>query len=133
MAKIRESSRASGPLRRSRVAEGVAREKAARPPADAFRFGAAAIDRPKLRATLVRKTQDLTLRELKLIDFFLAHPDEALSRDQLLNAAWGIDYLGTTRTLDQHIVQLRKKVEKNPADPGAILTVHGVGYRYRPS
>jgi DNA-binding response OmpR family regulator len=50
----------------------------------------------------------------------------------LLNAAWGIDYLGTTRTLDQHIAQLRKKVEPHPDSPVAILTVHGVGYRYEP-
>jgi len=48
----------------------------------------------------------------------------------LLNAAWGVDYFGTTRTLDQHIVQLRKKVEASPETPVAIVTVHGVGYRY---
>jgi DNA-binding response OmpR family regulator len=102
---------------------------AAAPP-DAFAFGAAQIDRKKMRATRGKKTEDLTVREIKLIDIFRAHPDEVLSRDQLLNAAWGINYLGTTRTLDQHIVQLRKKIEKDPEEPAAILTVHGVGYRY---
>jgi DNA-binding response OmpR family regulator len=48
----------------------------------------------------------------------------------MLNAVWGIDYLGTTRTLDQHIAQLRKKLESDPATPVLIKTVHGVGYRY---
>ena len=57
----------------------------------------------------------------------------SLGRDQLLNAAWGIDYQGTTRTLDQHIAQLRKKVEREAAEPEVILTVHGVGYRYCPA
>jgi DNA-binding response OmpR family regulator len=42
---------------------------------------------------------------------------------------WGVDYFGTTRTLDQHVAQLRKKVETEPDHPSAIVTVHGVGYR----
>jgi len=102
------------------------------PPA-VFAFGAAQIDCKQMRATRGKQTADLSARELKLIEFFRAHPDEVLSRDQLLNAAWGINYLGTTRTLDQHIVHLRKKIEKAPEEPAAILTVHGVGYRYQPA
>jgi DNA-binding response OmpR family regulator len=74
----------------------------------------------------------MTAREMRLIEIFAAHPDEVMSRDALLNAGWGMHYFGTTRTLDQHIAQLRKKVESEPAAPRAILTVHGVGYRYRP-
>jgi DNA-binding response OmpR family regulator len=42
---------------------------------------------------------------------------------------WGVEYYGTTRTLDQHVAQLRKKVERKPEEPETILTVHGVGYR----
>ncbi len=74
--------------------------------------------------------QDLTERELILIRTFCDHPGEVLNRDNLLNAGWGIDYLGTTRTLDQHIAKLRKKIEADPAHPELITTVHGVGYRY---
>ena len=71
----------------------------------------------------------LTARELSLLEVFHAHKGEVLSRDQLLNQVWGIDYLGTTRTLDQHVAQLRKKVEAgNHAE--LIKTVHGVGYKY---
>ncbi len=61
---------------------------------------------------------------------FAAHPGEVLTRDALLNAVWGIDYFGTTRTLDQHVAQLRKKVEADPEQARSIATVHGVGYRY---
>lgn len=73
---------------------------------------------------------DISRRELSLILYFYAHPGEVLSRDDILNAVWGINYLGTTRTLDQHIAQLRKKIEPDPSTPGVITTVHGVGYRY---
>ena len=88
------------------------------------------MDRKKFTAARGKKVHALTARELKLIEFFHAHPGEVLGRDALLNAVWGIDYLGTTRTLDQHIAQLRKKLEKDPARPAIILTVHGAGYRY---
>jgi len=105
------------------------------PPAlpDSFSFGLATIDRKKMRGSRGKQSFDITTRELKLIELFVTHPDEALSRDALLNGAWGVNYLGTTRTLDQHIVQLRKKVEKDPANPLTILTVHGIGYRYQPA
>ncbi|HEY0943983.1 MAG TPA: response regulator transcription factor [Opitutaceae bacterium] len=96
-----------------------------------FRLGAAEIDRRKFTATLAgRAPAALTLRELKLAEVFARHPDEVLVRDALLNAVWGVDYFGTTRTLDQHVAQLRKKIEPRPDEPAAILTVHGVGYRY---
>jgi DNA-binding response OmpR family regulator len=50
-----------------------------------------------------------------------------------LNEIWGVKYHGTTRTVDQHIAQLRKKVESNPSQPRYITTVHGIGYRYEPN
>ncbi len=97
---------------------------------DPLAFGPTTIDRKRYRATRGDAGFDLSARELKLIEQFCAHPGEVLSRDQLLNAVWGISYYGTTRTLDQHIAQLRKKIEPDPASPTVITTVHGVGYRY---
>jgi DNA-binding response OmpR family regulator len=98
-----------------------------------FRFGTAEVDRRKFTATVPgRGAVALTARELKLLEVFAAHPGEVLSRDALLNAVWGVNYFGTTRTLDQHVAQLRKKVERDPESPEAILTVHGVGYRHAP-
>jgi DNA-binding response OmpR family regulator len=100
---------------------------------DVFAFGACEVDRKTLQIQRDGKTAPLTLRELHLLETFCRHPGEALSRDMLLNEVWGIDYLGTTRTLDQHIANLRKKVEVEPASPTVITTVHGVGYRFQPS
>ena len=96
---------------------------------DRFELGSAVVDRKTFTVQRGRTEHPLTARELKLLELFYLHPGEVLSRDHLLNEAWGIEYYGTTRTLDQHIAQLRKKVEKNPAKPTVILTVHGVGYR----
>jgi DNA-binding response OmpR family regulator len=94
-----------------------------------FLFGTAEIDRRKFTATANGETQALTARELKLAELFATHAGQVLSRDALLNAVWGVEYLGTTRTLDQHVAQLRKKiVPAGGRDP--IATVHGVGYRY---
>jgi DNA-binding response OmpR family regulator len=95
-----------------------------------FRFGFAEIDVRQFRGRLGSKTFDLSAREMKLLQFFYAHPGEVLTREQLLNAVWGINYLGTTRTLDQHIAQLRKKIESDPKNPRVIITAHGIGYRY---
>jgi DNA-binding response OmpR family regulator len=73
----------------------------------------------------------LTARELKLAEVFAAHAGEVLTREALLNSVWGVDYFGTTRTLDQHVAQLRKKIDVDAEDTAsAIVTVHGVGYRY---
>lgn len=70
----------------------------------------------------------LTDREINLLEFLAHHKGEVLGRDKILNELWGIEYLGTTRTLDQHIAQLRKKlVTVIGRDP--IQTIHGVGYR----
>jgi DNA-binding response OmpR family regulator len=112
-------------LRRSRAA-GDGKEVELSP---VFRLGAAEIDRRKFTAKISGRTSELTARELRLAEVFAAHPGEVLTRDALLNAVWGVDYFGTTRTLDQHVAQLRKKVEAAPETPVAILTVHGVGYR----
>lgn len=76
------------------------------------------------------KSVSLSARELKLLQIFAAHPREVLSRDKLLNEVWGYEYYGTTRTLDQTIVQLRKKLSDVGADPKQIDTVHTVGYRW---
>lgn len=74
----------------------------------------------------------MSLRDVKLLALFAEHPGEVLDRDQLFNAGWGIDHLPNSRTLDQHISQLRKRIERDPKLPRVICTVHGVGYRYDP-
>ena len=95
-----------------------------------FRLGAASIDRRRFTATVEDRTVPLTAREMKLAEVFAAHGSEVLTRDALLNAVWGVDYFGTTRTLDQHVAQLRRKIESAADVVSPIATVHGVGYRY---
>jgi DNA-binding response OmpR family regulator len=94
-----------------------------------FTIGQASIDPKTFQLTRGRTVEELTARELKLLQVFHAHAGEVLSRDRLLNEAWGYDYYGTTRTLDQVIVQLRKKLGDNGGEPKHLLTVHGVGYK----
>ncbi len=99
---------------------------------DQFLIGQAQVDRKTYQVTIGDQSHGLTSREIKLLEIFQERPGEVISRDELLNAAWGIDYFGTTRTLDQHVAQLRKKIETNPSSPQFLLTVHGVGYKYQP-
>jgi len=94
-----------------------------------FKIGAATIDAKKFELRRGKTTEELTARELKLLQLFHAHPGEVFSRDRLLNDVWGYNYHGTTRTLDQVIVQLRRKLGDSADDPKHLLTVHGVGYK----
>jgi len=93
-------------------------------------FGDCQLDAGTFELKRGKKTVPLSARELKLFQLFAAHPREVLSRDRLLNDVWGYEYYGTTRTLDQTIVQLRKKLTDLGADPKQIATVHAVGYRW---
>jgi DNA-binding response OmpR family regulator len=97
------------------------------PPAQ---FGDCLLDVRTFELKRGKKAVALSAKELKLFQLFAAHPREVLSRDRLLNDVWGYEYYGTTRTLDQSIVQLRKKLGDLGADPRQIATVHAVGYRW---
>lgn len=117
-------------LRRGRASAAAAADAATLATPPVFTLGTAEIDRRAFTTRLPgRDPESLTARELRLAEVLAAHAGETLTRDQLLNAVWGVGYVGTTRTLDQHVAQLRKKVEVDPEEPRAILTVHGVGYR----
>jgi DNA-binding response OmpR family regulator len=94
-----------------------------------FQIGSATVNPKTFQVKRGEVAEDLTARELKLLEVFHAHPGQVLSRDRLLNEVWGYNYYGTTRTLDQVIVQLRKKLGDNADDPKHLLTVHGVGYK----
>ena len=121
--RIRELlARVSAALRRSRLAAATA-------PPDVFMIGSARVDaRRFLVSTGEPPDQPITVRELGLLKEFAAHPGEVLSRDNLLDEVWGMDYAGGTRTLDQHIVQVRRKLGQSG---NLIETIRGVGYRLR--
>ena len=99
--------------------------------ADTFAFGAATVDASTLTVTASDGTsQRLLPRELGLLRLFAENPGKVFSRDDLLDRFWGVSYYGTTRTLDQRLMLLRKKLG---SDAARIESVHGVGYKYVPA
>lgn len=74
----------------------------------------------------------LTPKLTDLLDFFLRHPCEVISRKQLMLHVWQTTYVGDTRTLDVHIRWIREYIEKNPAEPEHLVTVRGQGYLFQP-
>lgn len=76
--------------------------------------------------------QELTLtqKEYDLLHMLMAHAGQVVSRAELLDQVWDIDWLGDTRTLDVHIRWLREKIEADPSQPRYVQTVRGVGYRF---
>jgi DNA-binding response OmpR family regulator len=73
---------------------------------------------------------ELSLKEFEILKTLLEHKGQTITRDQLLDKVWGYDVYPTSRTVDNHMVKLRKKVEENPGRPKHILSVHGIGYKY---
>jgi len=74
----------------------------------------------------------LTSKEFKLLAYLIQNPLRVISRDELLNEVWGYENYPCTRTVDNHILTLRKKLELEPADPKHLHTVHCAGYRFLP-
>ena len=92
-------------------------------------FGKVRIDGKALRGKRGKEAIELTPREMKVLAVLFRERGNAVSRDTLLNEVWGVEYYGTTRTLDQLIVKLRQKIEDVPSEPRHLLTVHTLGYR----
>ncbi len=86
----------------------------------------------ELRARRGEKVVELSLRDTKILSFLFKNSGQAIDRDKLFNHCWGRNYLPSSRTLDQHISKLRKRVELNVSKPKIICTVHGFGYRFDP-
>ena len=122
-------ARVAAALRRASLA-GVQVADGSEPTSD-FTIGTVQVDVRRYRLVHQKNACAITDRERHLLRYFYDHPDAVLSRDELLNAVWGVGYFGTTRTLDQHIAQVRKKLESLGGDGAVIQTVHGVGYRLK--
>ena len=71
-------------------------------------------------------------REFGLLEYLMRHPEQVLTRDQILESVWGITYRGETRTVDVHVRWLREKIEDEPARPEHIQTVRSIGYKFVP-
>lgn len=105
------------------------RRNAPRDAADGFTLYELTVHPRRLIAERDGKSIDLTPREVSILRLLYDHKGEAVTRDALLDTCWGLDYFPDSRTLDQHILLLRKKIEKDPANPAIIQTVRAIGYR----
>jgi two-component system alkaline phosphatase synthesis response regulator PhoP len=71
-----------------------------------------------------------TTKEFRLLLFMIQNPNRVIRREQLLNDVWGYDYLGESRTVDVHVLNVRKKIEPNPKNPKYLVTIIGEGYKF---
>ena len=97
-----------------------------------WRFGSVEVDVHRRRVCRSGAEVALTPRAFELLRALLERADGVATRHELLRTVWGYDRSVTTRTVDAHVAELRRKLEENPAAPRHILTVHRVGYRLRP-
>ena len=72
----------------------------------------------------------MPLKEFELLEMLLRNAGRVLTRGQLIDRVWGSDYVGDTKTLDVHVKRLRSKIEPDPARPGHLVTVRGLGYKF---
>ena len=102
------------------------------PAVEQLYFDDVSIDFSKMEASRADRSVPLTPQEFKLLKYFAQHPQRVISRDQLLSDVWGYNSYPSTRTVDSHILTLRQKLEKDPANPVHFVTVHHAGYKFVP-
>ncbi|MBN1178439.1 MAG: response regulator transcription factor [Anaerolineae bacterium] len=118
-------------LRRARFVEEEQTAKQDEPaPQQALSFGDLSIDQTRREVSRHGELLHLKPKEYDLLLFLAHHRGNVLSRDTILERVWGWDYTGGSRTVDVHVRWLREKIESDPAMPGRIVTVRGVGYRF---
>lgn len=95
-------------------------------------FGDARVDFTSMEATSKGESITLTAQEFKLLKYLAASSGRVISREELLNEVWGYQNYPSTRTVDNHVLRLRQKLEPDPASPRYLLTMHGAGYKFMP-
>jgi DNA-binding response OmpR family regulator len=95
-----------------------------------YTFGDIQVDFRRCEVRRAGQAVDISSLEFKLLTAFIEQRGRLLSRDQLLDAAWGSDVHVTDRAVDNHVVGLRRKIEADPAEPRFITSVRGMGYRF---
>jgi DNA-binding response OmpR family regulator len=96
---------------------------------DSLKMGDITIDFKKYMATRGGSELNLSPKEYGILRYLAARSGDVVTRDELLDDVWGYERFPTTRTVDNHIAQLRSKIEVDPANPRYLITVHGVGYK----
>ena len=118
-------------LRRDRLSRESAESDSAAP-ASTLEVGAIVLDATAHEVRRGGQPIPVRPKEYDLLEYFMRHLGQALSRDQILEAVWGYSYSGGTRTVDVHVRWLREKLEADPGQPTHILTVRSVGYKFVP-
>jgi DNA-binding response OmpR family regulator len=113
-------------LRRTAMRSGAGTKDAE----ETFTMGDLRIVPAELRAYRDKQEIQLSPRDVKLLRLLHDRRGKVINRNTLADEVWGVDFFPESRALDQHISQLRKRVEKDPSQPRIIRTVHGAGYRY---
>jgi DNA-binding response OmpR family regulator len=108
------------------------RLRIARNDIDTTAFGDISVDFRKMEVTRNGEHMSLTPQEFKLLKYLVENPERVISRDEILNQVWGSENYPSTRTVDNHVLRLRRKLEKDSARPAHFQTVHAVGYRFVP-
>jgi DNA-binding response OmpR family regulator len=95
-------------------------------------LGDAKIDFTSMVVTRAGRSLAFTAQEFKLLKYFAHSPSRVISRQELLNEVWGYENYPTTRTVDNHVLRIRQKLEPDPGHPRYFLTMHGSGYKFMP-
>jgi two-component system alkaline phosphatase synthesis response regulator PhoP len=95
-----------------------------------LRFGEVEVDFDKHEVLRRGRRVELTGKELEVLRLLARHRGEVVSRDRLLDEVWGYEHYPVTRTVDNHILRLRQKLEDQPANPRYILSIYGEGYKF---
>jgi len=101
-------------------------------PSDVASFGDVRVDFAKMELVRNGRLVQLTAQEFKILRFMVQNPERVISREELLNTVWGYQHYPSTRTVDNHILKLRQKLEKDPGNPVHFRTVHSAGYKFVP-
>jgi DNA-binding response OmpR family regulator len=106
------------------------RHTARAPEVQVVSFDGISADFRKMEIKRDGKPVILTAQEFKTFQFLVQNADRVISRDELLNEVWGYQNYPSTRTVDNHILKLRQKLERDPSSPVHFRTVHGMGYKF---
>lgn len=101
-------------------------------PTEQYNFDDISVDFAKMELSRGGRNVQLTPQEFKVLKYFAENRERVISREELLNEVWGYNCYPSTRTVDAHILNLRQKLEKDPANPIHFMTVHGAGYKFIP-
>jgi len=101
-------------------------------PEDVYAFDDVTVDFSKTEITRGGEKITVTAKEFKTLEFLTKNPERVISRDELLDKVWGYQDYPCTRTVDNHMLRLRQKLESDPSHPSHFLTVYGLGYKFVP-